>query len=249
MGRKPKYPDAEQVISSFYAAVSESFNSPLEDEKGRDGHKKQEIIAEEFGISRLKVRKILITTGDLVYLETKQIQQLLAAGMKLESIYEKLRMGRSTVNSLIPYHKGVYKLSEVSAAAERTQLYRARKTAVITLQSDPISLNLWNCVCLFAGYPFQTSGRGNRPGSKFKYEVAEAGGTGGKHYEGESIEGFGNELWIVSSSGEKREKSISRSSVDYALKIALESSVTGPKQLKIYGASYVYALFKRFGVV
>ena len=141
------------------------------------------------------------------------------------------------------------KLSEVSAAAERTQLYRARKAAVITLKSDPTAMNLWNCVCLFAGYPFQTSGRGNHPGSKFKYEVAEAGGSGGKHYEGESVDGYGNELWIVSSSGEKREKSISRSSVDYALKIALEGSVTGPKQLKIYGASYVYALFKRFGMM
>ncbi len=62
-GRKPKYPDAEQVIADFYNAVSESFNNPSEDEKGREGKKKQELLAEELGISRLKVRKILITTA------------------------------------------------------------------------------------------------------------------------------------------------------------------------------------------
>lgn len=84
---------------------------------------------------------------------------------------------------------------------------------------------------------------------KFKYEVSSESGAGGKHYDGDVVEGYGNELWIVTASGERREKSISRSSVDYALKIALEGSVTGPKQLKIYGSSYVYALFKRFGLV
>ena len=262
MPRKPKYPDADQIIKSFYTSVSDSFNSPSADEKGRDGHKKQEIIAEEFGISRLKVRKILITTGDLKYPETARIEGLLAEGKSVGEICSKLRMGRSTVNSLIPYTKGAYKLSEVSAAAERTKIYRQRKAAISSLQAavqtgtvEEQRLNLWQCVCLFAGYPFQTSGRGNRPGAQFKYEVSTPGGMGGRKYPGESVDGFGNELWIIdSSTGEKREKSISRSSVDYALKIVLEyrergGAVTGPKALKVYGSSYVYSLFKRFGLI
>ncbi|MBQ1566237.1 MAG: hypothetical protein IIZ82_08970 [Clostridia bacterium] len=76
MGRKPKYPDAEKVIADFYNAVSESFNNPSEDEKGREGKKKQELLADEFGISRLKVRKIVITTGDIVYPKTKRKQTM-----------------------------------------------------------------------------------------------------------------------------------------------------------------------------
>ena len=96
MGRKPKYPDAEQIILDFYSAVSQSYNSPSEDEKGREGKKKQELLADEFGISRLKVRKILITTGDIVYPETKRIQAMLAEGLKLENVCEKLRMSSST---------------------------------------------------------------------------------------------------------------------------------------------------------
>ena len=55
-------------------------------------------------------------------------------------------------------------------------------------------------------------------------------------------------LWIIQN-GEKKEKSISRSSVDYALKIVMETAVSGPKQLKIYGSSYVWAIFKRFGLI
>jgi len=56
------------------------------------------------------------------------------------------------------------------------------------------------------------------------------------------------EQWIIRD-GQRAEKSISRSSVDYALQIALEGNVAGPKALKIYGSSYVYSLFQRFGLV
>ena len=106
---------------------------------------------------------------------------------------------------------------------------------------------------LFAGYPFVTSGRGSREGVKFKYEVSEAGEKGGRHYEGTSVDGFGNELWVIRN-GQRAEKSISRSSVDYALKITLEArnlgeSITGPKQLGVFGSSYTFALFRRFGLV
>ena len=249
MGRKLKYPDADQIIKSFYAAVSESYHHPAVDEKGRDGHKKQELIADEFGISRLKVRKILITTGDLVYPETAQIEGLLSDGKSVAEICSKLRMSKSTVNSLIPYIKGAYKLSDVSAAAERTTKYRQRKAAVQFLHSEPSSLNLWKAVAAFQGYPFTTSGRGSRKGVKFSYEVSAPGGAGGQHYDGVEVEGFGNELWIITASGEKREKSITRSSVDYALKITLGENVTGPKQLKIYGSSYVDSLVRRFGLI
>ncbi|MGI6669980.1 MAG: hypothetical protein ACOX58_00095 [Christensenellales bacterium] len=266
MGRKPKYPDAEQVISSFYAAVSDSFNSPVSpDEVGQGGKKKQELIAEEFGISRLKVRKILITTHDLSYPLTTTISSLLAEGKSVGEICSKLRMSKSTVNSLIPYTKGAYKLSEVSAAAERTQIYRQRKAAISSLHAvvqtgsvEEQRVALWQCVVAFQGYPFTTSGRGKREGAKFKYEVSTPGGAGGRKYDGQSVEGFGNELFIIPASGEekgeKRDKSITRSSVDYALKIVLEyrergDEVTGPKALKVYGSSYVYSLFKRFGLI
>ena len=256
MGRHKKYPDAENTIAAFYAAVSDSYRNPTSEEVGvENGRKSINLLAEEFGISRLKVRKILITTGDLTYPATHCIQDLLAAGKSKAEICKQLNMAIATLNSMLPYEKGVYNLSDVSNAAENCRVYRERKAAVADLQKKMGSssvedqrLALWKCICLFSGYPFRTSGRGVRTGAKFKYEVSKAPGNSGRRYEGKTGEGFGNELWIIQN-GEKKEKSISRSSVDYALKIVMETAVSGPKQLKIYGSSYVYAVFKRFGLI
>lgn len=260
MGRYKKYPDAENTIAAFYAAVSDSYRHPGAGEEVGDasGRKKQELLAEEFGISRLKVRKILITTGDVIYPATKTIQDLLTAGKSKAEICKLLNVAIATLNSFLPYEKGVYNLSDVSNAAENCRVYRERKAAVADLQKkmgtssvEDQRLALWKCICLFSGYPFRTSGRGVRTGAKFKYEVSKAPGNSGRRYEGENVEGFGNELWIIQN-GEKKEKSISRSSVDYAFSIVQEkgvASVTGPKQLKVYGSRYVWAIFKRVGVI
>ena len=104
---------------------------------------------------------------------------------------------------------------------------------------------------LFAGYPFQTSGRGKREGVKFSYSVSEPGGAGGRSYAGASVEGYGNEMWIVTSKGEKK-KSISRSTVELAVRNALEAGgvVKGPKALNVPGAhSYLYPILVRFEVI
>ncbi len=253
MSRPKKYPDAEKTIAAFFASISDAFNHPSAGERSLDGHKPINLLAEEFGISRLKVRKILITSGDVVYPETARIQGMLKNGMKKPQACAETGMAISTLNSFLPYEKGVYNLADVSTYAESSRLYRERKEAVLTLQSAPSSLNLWKTLIVFAGYPFVTSGRGEKGGVKFKYSVSAEVGAGGKHYDGTSVDGFGNELWIVKN-GQRAEKSISRYSVDYALKIAIETQehagqITGPKQLKIYGASYIFALFRRFGLV
>lgn len=265
MGRKPKYENPEDTIQSFFSAVSDSYNSPAEGEQGRDGKKKQEFLAEEFGISRIKIRKILITTGDLSYPQTQQIQALIKSEMSIGAVAEKMGISISSVNSLLPYSKGVYGL-DVSAAADRTQLYRARKQIILELkdaiQTGDWSLELWRAICLFQNYPFFTAGRkrkngeaessrGSLPGKKYKYSVSKEGGAGGRRYAGESVEGYGNEMWITAAEGEKK-KSISRSTVELAVKNALAAGgvVKGPKALNVPGAhSYLYPILVRFGVI
>lgn len=247
MGRRPKYENPDQTIQAFMESVSDSYRHPASGDEVGDvsDRKKQELLAEEFGISRIKVRKILVTTGDVV--APQAIKEMKAGGLKIDGIAQKLNMSKSTVNSWVGYSKGVYGL-DVSAAADRTQLYRARKAVLAELKEKMDGLALWKAVCLFAGYPFTTSGRKTKDGvkgqEKFKYSVSEPGSAGGRHYDGEEVEGFGNELFING-----REKGISRSSVDYAFQIALEGEVKGPKQLKVYGSSYVFAIFKRFGLI
>ena len=127
------------------------------------------------------------------------------------------------------------------------------------LHDSPSSLNLWSTIIAFEGSTFTTSGRGSRPGTRFIYSIPRQPGSSGKHYKGESVDGWGNEMFITTldeegRAREKKEKSISRSTVDYALNIVLEKQkagevITGPRELKVYGKSYVYALFKRFGLI
>ena len=85
---------------------------------------------------------------------------------------------------------------------------------------------------------------------EYAYQVTRRGSSGGRHYEGESVQGYGNELFIVQN-GEKKEKSISRSTVQlgfqkYVEVLKEDGSVTGPKKLGVFGASYLLPLFQRF---
>ena len=86
------------------------------------------------------------------------------------------------------------------------------------------------------------------------YSVNRSGGAGGCHYKGNSISGYGNEIWVRTDKGD-RDKSISRSTVDLALNNALKEQrragfVSGPRKLGAPGArSYLYSLFLRFGVI
>ena len=104
---------------------------------------------------------------------------------------EKMGMAISTANSFMPYSKGIYKLSEVSSAADRTELYRKRKAAVKQLHEKPESNNLWCCVCLFAAYPFYAVGCGKKKETvKFKYTVPVADSANERHYDNEEVEVF-----------------------------------------------------------
>ena len=60
-------------------------------------------------------------------------------------------------------------------------------------------LKLWAAVVAFEGHTFQTFGRGKRPGISFSYSVSHPGGAGGRHYDGVSVDGYGNELWVTTS--------------------------------------------------
>ena len=254
MGRQKRYPDAEKSINTFYASVSEAYNHPGANEKSRDGRKPQALLAEEFGISRLKVRKILITTGDVAYPETKRIQELLARGMKKQDVCEHLNMSISTLNSFLPYEKGVYNLADVSIYSESSRIYRERRAVVLALQSNPSPYKLWRCVCLFTGYPFVTSGPGDQAGVRFRYEVRAAGDTDERQYARSDAEGFGDELLIIRIAGGKQEKRIDRGSLEDALKTVLDlrkkgEEITDPEQLNVEGARYIFSMYKRFGVV
>ena len=82
---------------------------------------------------------------------------------------------------------------------------------------------LWEAITAFQGHPFTTA-----KGLRFSYTVR------------------GGELFFT-----RKEKSITRATVELAYKRAVEMGgiVTGPKKLGVFGASYLFPVFIRLGVI
>ena len=261
MGRKQKHPEhateAQRLMNSLLDEVVELWESEKEPEL--------KAIAEEIELSPAKLRKLLITASirdHASYFSSPTADAVLRMsreGKSVKEIQENLSLSYTSVQGYLP-HKSVYGLDTMSAECERIRLYRARKKAVSDLHDHLFlpdsSFYLWKTVVAFQSYPFHTSGRGSREGVKFTYEVSKSGSAGGRHYEGEQVEGYGNEMWItILPDRVRKEKSISRSTVDLALRTALtvqaqEGFVSGPKKLNVPGAgSYLYPMLVRFGVI
>lgn len=256
MGRKQKHPE--------YAAESQRLMNELLDMTVQvwTSEKKPEIktIAEEIELSPAKLRKLLITASirdNESYFSSPtsdMVLKLQKDGKTVKEIQEILGLSYTSVQGYLP-HKSVYGLDTMSAECERIRLYRVRKKVVEELTTHlhlpDVSVYLWKAVIAFQGYPFTTSGRGKGLGVKFTYEVSKPSTGRGRRYPGEQVDGYGNELWIITLPDKvRKEKSISRSTVDLALRTALEKEIKGPKALGIPGAgSYLYPLFIRFGVI
>lgn len=91
---------------------------------------------------------------------------------------------------------------------------------------EKIEKQLWKTLLLFEDYPFQKA-----KGLEFFYKIR------------------GNEVFFS-----RKEKSVTRASVNIALKKAIELQragmvIKGPKMLKSFGASYIYPVFMEIGVI
>lgn len=210
-------------------------------------------VATELGTTVIRVRKLLITADYFASPTASAVQKMVAEGKTVDEICTALHLKPSAVYGYLPYEVRPYNLPETTANADRHKRYRATRKLQGELENNggvfdgKVSMLLWRCVVIFQNYPFTTLGRGkDQTGSvEFTYTVSAEGKSSGRHYEGECVDGWGNEIWV--SIGEvKKEKSISRSSVDLAFQKYLEKDITGPKQLGVFGASYLLPLFQRF---
>lgn len=90
------------------------------------------------------------------------------------------------------------------------------------LLEAPDEERLWAAIEAFAGCPFSTA-----KGLEYTYS------------------GKGNEIFFT-----RKEKSVTRSTVNIAFHRALELQVvTGTKKLGVFGASYIYPVFIEIGVI
>lgn len=257
MGRKQKHPEhaaeSQRLMNSLLDEVVGLWESEEEPEL--------KAVAEEISLSPAKLRKLLITAGERDHTSyfsspnADMVLKLKKEGKSVKEMCEITGLSYTSVQGYLPHSKLIYNMDTMSSECERIRLFRARKKAVFDLHDHlflpDTSLYLWKTVVAFQSYPFHTSGRGSREGVKFTYEVSRPTTGGGRRYEGEQVEGYGNEMWITTLPDKiRKEKSISRSTVDLALRTALEKEIKGPKALGIPGAgSYLYSMFIRFGVI
>ena len=238
----------EELIARAVEAAKAPFNSTRSSELPS-----LRSIAEQLGTTVIRTRKLLITAGYFTSPTAISVQKLKAEGKTIEEIGAALKLKSAAVYGYLPFSLRAYNLPETTSNADRHKRYRATKklrAAVETDNAEKILAALWRCIIVFEGYPFSTSGRGLRSGVEYAYQVTRRGSSGGRHYEGESVQGYGNELFIVQN-GEKKEKSISRSTVElgfqkYLEVLKAEGTVSGPKKLGVFGASYLLPLFQRF---
>ena len=228
--KKPNY-NPDHVMQEFMAAVADAFGSY--DDREDTTFPGLNAVATEFGITALKARKLLITAGVYSTALSRQVAELHASGVEISRIMKITGLSRASVHSYLPYTKIPYKLDELSANAERIRLYRERKqkceefsaklSALARQPAKEQEEELWNILTDLQGCVFLTA-----KGLKFTYKIK------------------GGEMFIS-----RKAKSITQATVFMAFLKAMELGgiVAGPKKLGTFGASYLYPVFVRIGVI
>ena len=233
MSRPKKKPDYNpyQVMQDFMTAVADAFGTY--DDREDTAPPGLNAVAAEFGITALKARKLLLTAVVYSTALSRQIKELHSKKMKIAQIMSATGLSRASVHAYLPYTKIPYNLEELSVNAERIRLYRERKqkceefsaklSALARQPAKEQEEELWNILTDLQGCVFLTA-----KGLKFTYKIK------------------GGEMFIS-----RKAKSITQATVFMAFLKAMELGgiVAGPKKLGTFGASYLYPVFVRIGVI
>jgi len=220
--RKPNY-NRTAAMQELLTAVCEFYGDPVDDRKEEDpDHMSLHDVAEEFNITVMKARKLLITGGLYSTSLSRKVQERHAQGLTVAQITEKTGLKRSSVNSYLPYTNIVYNLPDISIKAERQKQYRVRKRNNARTDAEKEE-KLWQELTYLQGCLFTTS-----KGLDFTYKIR------------------GGEMFV-----DRKEKSITKATVmkTYGKVVELDGVVKGPKTLGTFGASYLYPIFVKMGLI
>ncbi len=235
----------DYVVAYYIAAVEECYGDE-EADKHNAHTTSLRTIAKELGISNTKLKKLLITGGvyDFGSPDSEDtIRRILdyhSEGKTVPEICDLVGLKRSAVESCLPYEKIVYMGKDAdwmdsekrSLNAERCERYRKRKKerakALKAEREKAVEQivdfdSLWAAFALFAGYSLQTT-----KGLDFRYTIK------------------GGEIFF-----DRKDKSVTMATVKICYQKAVEMGgiVAGPKKLGVFGASYLYPVLLRFGVI
>ena len=153
MGRAKKKPEYDQnrIMEQFQNCIVEHIRSGIADGTGISLRQ----VSEEFCITLMKTRKILITAGIYHTENSEQINSMRKRGMNIPEIMKATGLSKSSVHSYLPYTKMIYNVDELSLYAERCRMYRKRKQAIEQLQIckgaslECVEKYLWSTIEIF----------------------------------------------------------------------------------------------------
>lgn len=233
MGRRKKKPNGttEKSMQEIMREVVAAYGDEFDDRIPVGGnHATLRDVVHKCDITMLKARKILITAGKYSTALSRQIQELHVRGLNIQAIMKITELSRASVHSYLPYDKIVYKLPERSTCADRMKLSRDRKwqcerfkEELPYIPAEEARSALWNLIEAHQGCVFQTA-----KGLEFRYKVK------------------GGEIFV-----DRKKDSITKATVWKALENVMERNgeVKGPKKIGVFGASYLWGMFVRFGVI
>lgn len=226
--KKPDY-NADQIMQEFTTTLADAFGS-YDDRDSEEPQNSLNTVAAEFEITALKARKLLITAGMYSTTLSRKIVQMKQCGAGISEIMLTTGLSRASVHSYLPYTKISYNMDELSVNAARIRVYRERKRLCekFCSKAEQMSVTeqeetLWDLLKQLQGCVFFTA-----KGLKFSYKIK------------------GGEMFV-----NRKFKSITQATVFMAFRktMALRGVVAGPKQLGTFGASYLYSVFVRIGVI
>ena len=143
MGRTKKKPgyDQNRIMEQFQNCIVEAYTSGMIDGSGISLRQ----VSEEFGITLMKTRKILITAGVYHTENSEKINSMREQGMSIPEIMKATGLSKSSVHSYLPYTKIIYNLVFMQSVA-----------GCIGKESKPLSnyryvrrlpWNVWRSIC------------------------------------------------------------------------------------------------------
>ncbi len=115
-------------MEELLTAVCDYCGDPVDDRKEEDAdYVSLYDVADEFDITVMKARKLLITGGLYSTSLSRKVQELHAQGLTVAQITKEIGLKRASINSYLPYAHIIYNLPDISIKSERQKQYRVRK--------------------------------------------------------------------------------------------------------------------------
>ena len=123
MGRTKKKPgyDQNRIMEQFQNCIVEAYTSGVADGSGISLRQ----VSEEFGITLMKTRKILITAGVYHTENSDQINSMREQGMSIPEIMKATGLSKSSVHSYLPYTKMSYNVDELQIEQKKKSIARS----------------------------------------------------------------------------------------------------------------------------